>query len=213
MKKEFSNEGAALSPKVQLLYKAVIELLNEGADVNNLKISDITQKAGIGKGTAYDYFDSKEEVIGEGIIYYIGKFLSDAEDAVKDIPGFKDSVNYLFDVLERNLDERGCFVRLVHLLMGSSSISLYMQDAIRKGEAEMPLILLDKIVQKGIKNGEITSSCPVSYIVYTFCARILTYAAFLDIKEEDRPLYSRDMDKRQMRELMIKGIMLEFGVK
>lgn len=211
MKKDFSNEGAVLSPKVQLLYKAVIELLNEGADVNNLKISDITQKAGIGKGTAYDYFDSKEEVIGEGIIYYIGKFLSDADEAVKDISGFKESVNYLFDVLERNLDERGCFVRLVHLLMGSSSISLYMQDAIRKGEAEVPLILLDKIVQKGIKNGEVTSSCPVSYIVYTLCARILTYAAFLDIKEEDRPLYSRNMDKKQMRELMIKGIMLEFG--
>lgn len=213
MKKEFSNEGAALSPKVQLLYKAVIELLNEGADVNNLKISDITQKAGIGKGTAYDYFNSKEEVIGAGIIYYIDKFLTDAETEVKELSGFRDSVNYLFDVLERNLDERGCLVRLVHLLMGSSSISLYMQDAIRNGETEVPLILLDKIVHRGIENGELTNECPVSYIVYTLCAKILTYAAFLDIKEEDRPLYSRDMDKKQMRELMIKGIMLEFGVK
>ena len=156
MKKDFSNEGAVISPKVQLLYKAVIELLNEGADVNNLKISDITQKAGIGKGTAYDYFKSKEEVIGAGIIYYIDKFLADAEEAVKELSGFRDSVNYLFDVLERNLDERGCLVRLVHLLMGSSSISIYLQDAIRNGETELPLILLDKIVHKGIEKGELT---------------------------------------------------------
>lgn len=211
MKKEFSNEGAVLSPKVQLLYKAVIELLNEGADVNSLKISDITQKAGIGKGTAYDYFNSKEEVIGAGIIYYIDKFLADAEAEVKELSSFHDSVNYLFDVLERNLDERGCLVRLVHLLLGSSPVSVYMQDAIRNGEAEMPLLLLDKIVRKGIENGELTRECPTSYIVYTLCTKILTYAAFLDIKEGELPLYSKDIDKKQMRELMVKGIMLEFG--
>lgn len=212
MKKDFLCGGEELSPKVKLLFKAVIELLNEGADVNNLKISDITQKAGIGKGTAYDYFTSKEEVIGGGVLYYVCKFLQDVEEGLKDIPNFQDRVNYLFDVLERNLDERGCFVRLVHLLMGSSPISLYLQEAIRSGRADMPLVILDKIVHKGIENGELSTAFPVSYIVYTLCARILTYAALLDMKGEERPLYTNEVDKKQMRELMIKGIMLEFGV-
>lgn len=211
MKKDFLRGGEELSPKVKLLFTAVIDLLNEGADVNNLKISDITQKAGIGKGTAYDYFVSKEEVIGAGIIYYVGKFLADAEEVVSEIPSFEEGVNYLFDVLERNLDESGCFVRLVHLLMGSSPVSLYMQEAIRNGEVDMPLILLDNMVKKGMENGELSKAYPIAYVVFTLCARILTYAALLDIKEEERPVYNRELDKKQIRELMIKGIMLEFG--
>lgn len=211
MKKDFLRGGEELSPKVKLLFTAVIELLNEGADVNNLKISDITTKAGIGKGTAYDYFKSKEEVIGAGIIYYVGKFMADAESVVLKLPTFKEGLNHLFDVLEKNLDERGCFIRLIHLLMGTSPISLYMQEAIRNDEAEMPLVLLDKMIQKGMDNGELSGEYPISYVVYTICARILTYATLLDIKSEERPMYSDGLDKKQIRELMIKGIMSEFG--
>lgn len=211
MKKDFLCGGEELSPKVKLLFTAVIELLNEGADVNNLKVSDITRKAGIGKGTAYDYFTSKEEVIGAGVIYYVGKFLSDAQNAVNELSSFKERLNHLFDILEKNLDERGCFVRLVHLLMGSSPVSLYMQEAIRNGDAAMPLILLDDMVKKGMESGELSKDYPVAYVVYTICARILTYAAFLDVKEEERPMYNQDVDKKKIRELMIRGIMQEFG--
>lgn len=211
MKKDFLCEGGELSPKVKLLFTAVIELLNEGADVSNLKISDITQKAGIGKGTAYDYFESKEEVIGGGVLYYIDKFLKSAEARVKELPTFRDGLNGLFDMLEQNLDERGCFVRLVHLLMGSSQISIYLQEAIRNGETAMPLIILDDMVKKGMEKGELSKDYPVAYVVYTICARILTYAALLDMKGEERPLYTNEVDKKHMRDLMINGIMLEFG--
>ena len=55
-KPETENE---LKPKVRALYEAVLELLNENADISTMKVSDITSRAGIGKGTAYDYFKSK----------------------------------------------------------------------------------------------------------------------------------------------------------
>jgi AcrR family transcriptional regulator len=57
------------SPKILALYNAVIALLDEGADISSLKVSDITSRAGIGKGTAYDYFRSKEEIIVKAMIY------------------------------------------------------------------------------------------------------------------------------------------------
>ena len=43
-----------LAPKVKATYQAVILLLMEGADINNLTVSEITGRAGIGKGTAYE---------------------------------------------------------------------------------------------------------------------------------------------------------------
>ena len=48
-----------LSPKVEALYKAVMELLLEGREVRKMKVSEITEKAGIGKGTAYEYFNAE----------------------------------------------------------------------------------------------------------------------------------------------------------
>ena len=53
-KKELQN-------KVILMYEAVISLIEEGKDINSIKVVDITSRAGIGKGTAYEYFKSNEE--------------------------------------------------------------------------------------------------------------------------------------------------------
>lgn len=211
MKKDFSNEGAAISPKVLLLYKAVMDYLYEGVDVNTLKISDITRKAGIGKGTAYEYFASKEEVICGGVLYYVAQFLTGVQEQLANKATFEDSLQYLMDVLEQNLNERGCLIRVVHLLMGNSHISLFLREAIQKGNAELPLVILDRMVQKGIDKGEITKEYPVSYIVYTVCARILTYATLLDVKDNERPLYNVAVNMKQMRELIVKGIMREFA--
>ena len=47
-------------PKVRQMYGAVIEMLEEGMDASGMRVSAITERAGIGKGTAYEYFDSKE---------------------------------------------------------------------------------------------------------------------------------------------------------
>lgn len=55
--------------KVLQLYQGVMELILQGVDVRTLKVSDITQKAGIGKGTAYDYFDTREEIIVSAILH------------------------------------------------------------------------------------------------------------------------------------------------
>jgi hypothetical protein len=43
--------------KVLLLYNAVGQMIAENVDVNGLRVVNITDRAGIGKGTAYEYFD------------------------------------------------------------------------------------------------------------------------------------------------------------
>ncbi len=52
-----------IPPKVLLMYDAVQQLIGEGCSVSQIRVSSITERAGIGKGTAYEYFDSKEEIL------------------------------------------------------------------------------------------------------------------------------------------------------
>lgn len=55
--------------KILAMYQAVSELMEEGQDVHKLKVSDITSRAGIGKGTAYEYFRTKEELVAKAMQY------------------------------------------------------------------------------------------------------------------------------------------------
>lgn len=213
MKKDFLSEEREIPDKVQQLFQAVIMLLYEGIDVNTLKISDITDKAGIGKGTAYEYFESKEEVIGVAILHYVGKFLMHVEKELEKQESFVAALNYLFDILEKNLHERGCFLQIVHLMLGNSSMGNYLQKAIRNGQAEIPLVILNRMVERGIEQNRIRKDYPIPYIVYTICAKVLTYAALLDMREENRPLYNEKVNMKQMRELMIQGIRQEFCIE
>ena len=60
-----------LCEKERLMFQAVIELIEEGMDIYSMKVSDITSRAGVGKGTAYEYFSSKEELIAKAL-FWIG---------------------------------------------------------------------------------------------------------------------------------------------
>jgi AcrR family transcriptional regulator len=55
--------------KMRLMYEAVSELIREHRELSTIKVSEITAKAGIGKGTAYEYFSSKEELISHALMY------------------------------------------------------------------------------------------------------------------------------------------------
>ncbi|MCI8298994.1 MAG: TetR/AcrR family transcriptional regulator [Lachnospiraceae bacterium] len=56
-------------PKVRAMFEAVLELFASGRELSTLKVSEITARAGIGKGTAYEYFSTKEEIIVGAIEY------------------------------------------------------------------------------------------------------------------------------------------------
>ena len=74
--------------KVRLMYKAVSQLLKGDRELSSIKVQDITQKAGIGKGTAYEYFSSKEEIIANALMFeYANKIALLVESAIKSWTG------------------------------------------------------------------------------------------------------------------------------
>ena len=51
------------------IYQAALGLIAQGASPAAMKVQDIAQAAGIGKGTVYEYFTSKEEIL-QGLAEY-----------------------------------------------------------------------------------------------------------------------------------------------
>ena len=53
--------------KRTLLFAAVWALLEQGRSPSDITIAQVAQNAGIGKGTVYEYFSSKEELFAQAI--------------------------------------------------------------------------------------------------------------------------------------------------
>ena len=89
-----------LPEKVRLLYNAVLQLFEEGTDLADITVSSITGKAGIGKGTAYDYFDSKEELVACALLYVMTQMTEKLLKMLETKENFGEQMACLLDWVE-----------------------------------------------------------------------------------------------------------------
>lgn len=171
-----------LPQKVRQLYQAVLELIAEGMDVNAVKVSDITKKAGIGKGTAYDYFDTKEDIIIFALIYAVTGMINRIKAELSLYHNFREQVEHLFLVVEKEMMERECFMRFVHMMTDSSLSARALQEkaALDEHKECNAILLLKELVEAGQRRGEVVDHVPVEYIIFSLMSKLLTYLAVID---------------------------------
>ncbi len=195
-----------LPNKVRQLYAAVLQLMGEGADVNTIKVSDITQRAGIGKGTAYDYFDTKEDIIVCAILYAVSGMISRIKEEIAGCAGFKEQVERLFLSVEKEFVERGCFMRFVHMMTDTSlfATSLQQRAALDEHKECDAMVLLAEIVKNGQTRGEVTEAFPMEYIVFTLMSKLLL---FLAVCNEPQKM---EGTAQQLKPYILEGLFAEF---
>lgn len=92
--------------KKEKIYDAVLQLFKEGKAIKNIKVSEIADRAGIGKGTIYLQFASKDDVIVEAAKYFFDTWLAPFRGFVIDKEkDFKDVVMEFIDIHLEFLDE------------------------------------------------------------------------------------------------------------
>lgn len=175
--------------KVLQIYRAVMDMVNEGSDINNMKVSDITARAGIGKGTAYEYFSSKEEIITQALSYDVNEKLKLVEGIAESGNSFEQKNFQILDFIEEHFAEVQTFCTLVRIGTGSYEISEslrkayeQLQDDISCNRAEQ---LIDRIMEQGIKEGVIREE-NFYFRRLAFSAQMLTFAACLANASQNR---------------------------
>lgn len=194
--------------KVLATYEAVQELIAQGRDVNDISVAAITECAGIGKGTIYDYFDSKEEIIACSFLYYISNMAKRLVQNLSVHETLREQMNFLFDALDQDSSRKVGFVCFMHGATDNSKYSQMVKEKLQASKVGkgFPDYLVGDIVRKGVENGEINPELPVEYLVYTMFCKVFTY--MMCIGTED----CFSVDRKQMRELIIEGILREIQV-
>jgi len=118
---------------------------------NETSISQIAQKAGIGKSTIYDYFESKDEII----LLLLDEPLAEVRDRAAVIAANQDSsVNRIGKILSMHLDvlmRDKAFIFKLSFEFQRLPIAVQARHEVKR-QAYQDLLL--HLIEEGIRNGE-----------------------------------------------------------
>ncbi|MDR0221536.1 MAG: TetR/AcrR family transcriptional regulator [Lachnospiraceae bacterium] len=198
-----------LSPKVEALFLAVDALLSEGGDINHLTVAQIAERAGIGKGTVYEYFLSKEELLGAAIVYRISAICQKVRGEMKKADDLESMIYCLLDAIDHKVSEKATLLKVVNIITDNSPISREIERIAleHSNDTCMPECILDVLLGKAAEiTGHSHAGRPLSYTKLSVAAKLLAYTMFGMTPYEDW-----EYDAKAMRQQVCAGIMRELG--
>lgn len=195
----FSN----CSSKEVALYESVISLIEEGEAIGSLKISQIAQRAGIGKGTTYEYFKSKEELIGKALFYNLHMKTENLFQEAGQVQGFKETMYTIFSWMEKNLKDNP----FLYQLLSVNGFVYKIPEEIRKvlfDETEIMNSIqlhISGLGEMAKKEGLIGDEVPASLVNMTLTGTIMSYMMYLKTEET-----VKDVDRTQVKDYLFSKI-------
>ncbi len=183
----------SLSQKELLIYGAVIEYIKSGRNPGDITISEIAQKAGIGKGTVYEYFKSKEEILLKTILFQFAKSFEQASKLLQSGNQFKeiftsmlDNAYYAFDVKSAN------FGGTISMFACGEKISKDKEEFFDEAKIFVQYFkdstdkLLNELIDIGVSHGVFTRVQDREFAMFAISAAISSFInsthIFKDIK-------------------------------
>jgi AcrR family transcriptional regulator len=149
--------------KKTLLYDAVLNLIDKKRNVNSIKVSDIAEEANIGKGTIYEYFDSKEHLIAEAIAHMARERALSLKESIDEERSFEDNFISMLKNMQSGMDKNMTLFGHMSVNEATFSMQKAIQSALDSQFDEMRnarLNMLERLLKKGINEGVIKEMPP-----------------------------------------------------
>lgn len=128
------------------IFKGVLKLLNEGLNLHTIKASDIADAANIGKGTLYNYFKSKEDIIAKAIIYNISTQFNYFIDLLEKADSFKEKFYIGLQLIEESSKTKDTTFQLLLSSSGRDELENFLKDGFQIFE-DRKLFIKEKILE------------------------------------------------------------------
>jgi len=160
-------------------------LLQHG--INNLTISKIAQTAGVGKGTIYEYFENKEDIVFEIITVFIAEYEQILQELIAQNISTKEKVfHFLCQIHDNEEGKRQLKIYREFLAISLANGTEGMIAFNTKCRMQFSTIL-EKILQEGVAKKEIKSEAlkfVSALLVYKLGLVVEAQTADLDVKKD-----------------------------
>lgn len=195
--------------KVIAIYHAVEDFIAEGADLSTMRVSDIAAKAGIGKGTTYEYFTSKEELVVKAMIYLVDSMTKRILYNMEKVDTFQDKFMLLLAEMEEKVKQRACILKYFHML-GDMNLCVPMHDLLLENNEEAikanPMRIIRYLLEQGKQEGIIGESLPQSYMETVLFSKVIAFVVYVD-----NVFGNKDSDNDVMKQNLYEGLCKELG--
>lgn len=170
------------SEKEIAIFNGLIRLMREGVNPYLIKVSDIARAAGIGKGTIYDYFASKEEVISKAIIYSISQDIQMMTKKVNAKQNFKDRFYQVLDIMGDSFEKK---VSTLNILLSYGGIEKFYESLVDKESkisGFMGLINneVKDLLDLGLKEGLVTTEEGTHYQMMAVLGAVSSFSHYFN---------------------------------
>ena len=151
-------ENNTYTDKELAIFNGVIDLIKRGANIYLVTVSEIAKASGVGKGTIYEYFRTKEEVISKAILYNMKKEVEHAIERVEQKNNFKDRYYEALEIIVENFDNKFSTINLLLSTGNFNELYEYMIDEKHLIAAYTSRIesIIDRLLLMGYEEGIIT---------------------------------------------------------
>ena len=144
------------------VYLGVISLVQQGRSLNDLKVSEIAEASGIGKGTCYEYFSSKEEIIRETLMFTFHKEFDSFCGLLQFDQGFEAGFRQLLTSMEKALNQFSPFQTLLSSV-GKRELKQYVSEETMEKIMRQMIRMIDLLLDQALKDGLIEPQRPREY--------------------------------------------------
>lgn len=190
-------DSIELSSKVTAVYQAIVQLFIEGADLNNLTVAEITTKAGIGKGTAYEYFSNKEEMIAGALFYEMKRACRNLCNQLKQQKDLGGKIDFILMSMEEHFANTNCIFRAFHVMMGNSAVSSRLREMVSTKQEDEILIpdIIRIIIEEEMENEKELTEEDKAYLMMMVFSKIICFALYQFGAKKELNLESSTMRK------------------
>lgn len=170
------------------VFEAIFNLAKNGDNIETLSVQKIAEASGVAKGTIYEYFESKEEIIRQTIDYYLYQEISVYQSLLKT----KCSFDELIEIIMNNMNDNRAICSSFEILFKYSSVQRKIFS-----DTMMPFVInyLNRLIQLGKEQGVINSSIDDSYARHVLIAGFSSYNIAARFKVKDNEIAKKQSIK------------------
>lgn len=114
--------------KQKQIFAAVLSLAAQGIDLSAVRMQEIATEAGIGKGTLYEYFPSKEVLLAATVDYCLDSEIQLLAPRLSACTGYEQLTEVLIDYAAELITQRLAAYGMLGLVLGSDVHNFPDQD-------------------------------------------------------------------------------------
>ena len=168
------------SEKEIAIYEGVRKLIRQDVNLSQVTASEIAQAAGIGKGTLYNYFSTKDEIIARTVFYLIDQHLAQIQTVMARQTGFEGKCRAAMEFIRLQAGRKDSQIHLMLMGLDSVQAAPFLRQGMERIKATMRDVerIALELAETGAAEGVITRQEP-GYTVQVFLSALMGYCRCL----------------------------------